>query len=231
MRDTPINNNDDLHRALIAWYAQPGDLFEVPVDDYIIDIVRGDLLIEIQTKNFNALKLKLNNLTKKHHVRLVYPIPFEKQIIRLAEDGITQLSHRKSPKNGTFEQVFDELVSFPRLILKSGFSIELLLVREEEFRHYEGKRGWRRNGWVIDRRRLVQVVDQRLLETPDDLKALIPDTLKDPFTTLELAGAIKQSRRLAQRMVYCLRLMGCVKMVGKRGNAILYSNTDTPVPD
>jgi len=226
MRDTPINNNDDLHHALIAWYAQPGDRFEVPVDDYIIDIVRGDLLIEIQTKNFNALKLKLNNLIKKHHIRLVYPIPLEKQIIRLGEDGVTQLSHRKSPQNGTFEQVFDELVSFPELILQSGFSIELLLVREEEFRHYEGKRGWRRNGWVIDRRRLVKVIDRCLLETPHDLKVLLPDSLNEPFTTLELAGAIKQSRRLAQRMVYCLRQIGGVKMVGKRGNAILYRNTD-----
>ena len=37
-----------LHAALKAWCLQPGDHTEVPVDGYIIDIVRGDLLIEVQ---------------------------------------------------------------------------------------------------------------------------------------------------------------------------------------
>jgi hypothetical protein len=32
------------------------DRFEVPVDGFVIDIVRDDLLIEIQTRNFSSLK-------------------------------------------------------------------------------------------------------------------------------------------------------------------------------
>jgi hypothetical protein len=35
--------------SLKKWYAQPGDRFEVPVDGFVIDIVRDDLLLDIQT--------------------------------------------------------------------------------------------------------------------------------------------------------------------------------------
>ncbi len=47
-------NEKSLHAALKAWCLQPGDQTEVPVDGYIIDIVRGDLLIEVQTRNFST---------------------------------------------------------------------------------------------------------------------------------------------------------------------------------
>ena len=47
-------NEKPLHASLKQWYARPGDRFEVPVDGFVIDIVRDNLLIEIQTRNFAA---------------------------------------------------------------------------------------------------------------------------------------------------------------------------------
>jgi hypothetical protein len=44
-------NEKPLHASLKAWYAQPEDRFEVPVEEFVIDIVRDDLLLEIQTSN------------------------------------------------------------------------------------------------------------------------------------------------------------------------------------
>ena len=80
-------NESPLHAALKARYARPGDRFEVPIDGFIVDIVRGDLLVEVQTGNFTAIKRKLAALTAHHPVRLVYPLAREKWIVRLAEDG------------------------------------------------------------------------------------------------------------------------------------------------
>ena len=94
-----------MHAALKQWYAQPGDLFEVLVDGYVIDIRRGELLIEIQTGNFSALKKKISTLVSEHPVRLVYPIPREKWIIKIPQgEGETQ--RRKSPKRGSVEELF-----------------------------------------------------------------------------------------------------------------------------
>jgi hypothetical protein len=193
-------NEKPLHAALKTWYARPDDSFEVSVDGFIVDIVRGDLLVEIQTGNFAAIRRKLAGLTARHPVRLVYPIAREKWIVKLARDGHRRLSRRKSPKRGAFEHVFEELVSFPQLLSKPNFSIDVLLIQEEEIRRHDGKRGWRRKGWVTHERRLLQVVDRRLFETPADMGILVPAALAEPFTTSDLAAAIAKPRRLAQKM-------------------------------
>src|SRR6476660_9293966 len=91
-------NEKPLHASLKQWYARPGDQFEVPVDGFVIDIVRDDLLIEIQTRNFSSIKSKLNKLAHSHRVRLIYPIVQEKWIVRSA-NGVAAI-RRKSPKRG-----------------------------------------------------------------------------------------------------------------------------------
>ena len=219
----PINtlNEKSLHAALKTWYAQPGDQLEVKVDGYIIDIVRGDLLVEIQTRNMAAIKRKLATLTLHHPVRLVYPIAREKWIVKLSPDG-RRVSRRKSPKRGAVEQVFEELVSLPQLLAVPNFSIEVLFIQEEEIRRHARGKSWRRKGWVTHERRLLQVVDRRLFETPSDMGELIPGDLVEPFTVSGLATALGQAGGLAQRMAYCLCKMGAIALAGKRGRAFLY---------
>lgn len=220
-------NEKPLHEALKHWYAQSKDKFEVSVDGFVVDIVRGDLLVEVQTRNFAAIRRKLEKLVASHKVRLVYPIPYEKWIIKkpYGEDG--PVSRRKSPKRSDFEHVFDELVSFPQLLMNPNFSLELLLIQEEEVRCYDGTRAWRRRGWVTYERRLLGVVEQRIIMSPADMSAFVPPELVEPFTTSNLADAIGKPRRFAQKMVYCLRLMGCITPVGKSANAILYARLNT----
>jgi len=186
-----------------------------------VDIVRGDLLVEIQARNFAAVRHKLADLAISHPVRLVYPIAREKWIVKVADDGESILGRRKSPKRGTFLHLFDELVSFPKLIAHPNFSLEVLLIQEEEWRRYDATRAWRRRGWVTHERRLLTVVDRRRFETPADLGVLLPPALAAQFTTADLAGAIGKPRRLAQRMAYCLRELDIIAPQGKRGNALL----------
>ena len=118
-----------LHASLKTWYMIPGDLCEVGIDGYLVDIVRGELLIEIQTRNFAALKQKLTSLTENHPILLVYPISQEKWIVHLASDGCTPIRRRRSPKRGGLEQLFYELVSIPNLVRNPRFSLEILLIR------------------------------------------------------------------------------------------------------
>jgi hypothetical protein len=214
-------NEGPLHAALKDWYAQPGDRAEVLVDGYVIDLVRGDLLIEVQTSGFASLKAKLLDLVLRHPLRLVYPLAAEKWIVRL-DAAHTPASRRKSPKRGALVEVFSELVSFPHLLAHPHFSLEVLLIHEEEVRRHEPGRAWRRRGWLTHERRLLAVVDRRFFQTPADLSALLPPNLPDPFTTADLAGALGRGRWLAQKMAYCLREMGALDVVGKQGNAWLY---------
>jgi hypothetical protein len=219
-------NEKPLHASLKQWYARPGDRFEVPVDGFVIDIVRDDLLIEIQTRNFASINAKLCKLTRSYEVRLVYPIVLEKWIVRSATDAGEIAVRRKSPKRGRLEDLFWELVSIPQLLSHPNFSLEVLLIREEEVRRYDGRRKrWRRKGWVLEGRRLVDVLDRRLFETSADWLAFVPDGLQS-FTTKDLATVVNTRRDLAQKMAYCLRHAKMIEMIGRQGRANLYRVPD-----
>ena len=149
-------NEKPLHAALKEWCALPGDEFEVAVDGFVIDIARDDLLLEIQTGNFASIKAKLTTLLDSHRVRLIFPIAQEKWIVKLAQGDGGEASRRKSPRRGREEDLFWDLVSFPHLVTSRNFSLQILMIREEEVRRYEGKRSWRRKGWVTEERRLLE---------------------------------------------------------------------------
>lgn len=214
-------NEKPLHASLKQWYARPTDQIEVQVDGFIIDIVRDALLLEIQTGNLASIKSKLANLAGAHRVRLIQPIAREKWIVKLPRNGRGAGTRRRSPRRGRVEDLFWELVSFPQLLLNPNFSLEVLLIREEAVWRYAGRRSWRRRGWVVAERRLLEVVERRVFEQPADWRALVPDELR-AFTARDLAEAIGIRRQLAQRMVYCLRHGGLITLAGKEGRAYRY---------
>jgi len=219
-------NEKPLHASLKQWYARPGDRFEVPVDGFVIDIVRDDLLIEIQTRNLASINSKLRKLTRSYEVRLVYPVVQEKWIVRSATHDGGIASRRKSPKRGRLEDLFWELVSIPQLLSNPNFSLEVLMISEEEVRRYDRKRKrWRRKGWVIEGRRLMDVLDRRLFVKSADWLAFVPDGLQS-FTTKDLATIAATRRELAQKMAYCLREARMIELIGRQGRANLYRVPD-----
>ena len=214
-----------LHAALKEWYAAPGDSTEQPVDGYVVDLVRGDELIEIQTRNFAAMKRKLAVLLERHAVRVVHPIPMRKWIVRLDRDGATVLSRRRSPKRGTVLDVFDELVSIAHLVAHPRFALEVLLVEVEETRQQDGRGSWRRRGWSIHDQTLVGVKRRHRFHGPADFAALLPATLPEPFTSSDIAARFGIRRGQGQKIAYCLRHMGAIHVVGKQGNAYRYERS------
>lgn len=217
-----MSKETHLHAALKSWYAQTGDLIETEVDGYIIDIVHGNVLIEIQTRHFHNIREKLNTLLPNHFVHLVFPIAQEKWIRRHGGDHKIKDSRRKSPKHGRVEYIFDELIRIPDLITHPNFTIEILMTNEEELWVNDGKGSWRRKGWSIQDRRLLKVVDRISLITPEDLRSMLPHSLPQPFTTSDLAKSICIRRSLAQKMAFCLRKSGIITITGKQGPFYLY---------
>jgi hypothetical protein len=212
-----------LHAALKTWYMQPGDLLETSVGGYVIDIVREpQTLIEIQTRSFSSMKRKLMSLLDQYPIRLVHPIAQQRFVVRVDGDGVV-VSRRKSPKQGKVFDVFREFVSFPSLMAHPNFSLEVLLIHDEEIWRDDGKGSWRRKGWSIYDRRLVSVGESVTLTNPRECAALIPQSVAETFECKELAEALNIQRPIAQKMAYCLREMGALQVVGKRRNAFLYA--------
>lgn len=214
-------NEKPLHAALKEWYRQEGDQVEAPIEGFVVDLVRDGLLIEIQTRGFASMRRKFDRLLDSYSIRLVHPVAAEKWIVKLDERG-HEISRRRSPKRGIAADACAELVSFPSLLSHPNFTLEILLVEEEEVRRPDAKRGWRRGGYVIEERRLVEVRETVEVGSPEKLLELLPAGLPDPFTTTDLAHRLGRSRHLAQEVAYCLRVSGAVETVGRDRRGFLY---------
>jgi hypothetical protein len=213
-----------LHAALKEYLAQPGDRFEVKLGRYVIDIIRDDQLIEIQTRHLYALRPKLLHLLEAHRVRLVHPLPAERWIVREGRDG--RVTRRKSPKRATACDIFGELVRVPDMAAHPNLTLEVLLVREEQVWRDDGQGSWRRGHWSLVDTRLLGVAGSAVFGPPADFLALLP-SLPEPFTNADLARARGWNSHLAGKATYALRAMGVLGPAGRRGRANLFTIVGT----
>ena len=220
-----------LHASAKKIYAREGGSTEQSVGGYVVDVVRDDELIEIQTASFASAARKLRRLVADHRIVLVHPIAVERWLLRGDADGAVT-GRRRSPKRGLPLDVFEELVAFPELVAHPNFRLELLMIREEEIRgpiaegvRYRYPRQWRR----LDRR-LLEVVETIRIDGPADLLDLLPEGLPSPFTTADIVAGSKRSKRLAMRAAYCLVKSGATRNVGRAGRLLTYEAEPSPVP-
>lgn len=211
-----------LHASLKNLYAQAKENQEILVDGYQIDAVKDNILIEIQTSSFCALKKKLADLLPNHPILLVHPIALEKWVVQLPASGNQPLYRRKSPRHGRVEDLFRELIYVTDILQHPNLQIDVVLVLEEEIRRADGLGSWRRKGTSIIDHRLLEVVTTIRLAGEQDFRALLPKSLAPLFTVHDVAKALFVRRSLAQKMIYCLRKMQIIQASGKRGRATLY---------
>ena len=211
-----------LHEQLKEFYASEIGEIESTLGDYKVDVVRGDQLIEIQTRSFSSIRDKLRDLAQENKVRLVHPIAYQKWIIRLDKEG-QQVTRRKSPRRGRIEDVFYELVYLPTLLMSPNFELEVAMVDLEEYWIDNGKGSWRRRRWSIHDKRMLELRERHCFSSPEDFKVLFPESLPSIFTSRMLANETGLSTRLTQKILYCLTKMNIVERKGKKGRAYLYS--------
>jgi hypothetical protein len=213
-----------LHADLKEIYRMEGGLVETWVDGYLIDVVKPDLLVEIQTRSFGALKQKLDHLLADHPVRIVHPIAKEKFIILRSMDG-NVVWRRRSPKRGKIVDLFYELVYIAKWASHPNFSFEVLLTSEDEQRIKDGRGSWRRKGVSIQDRRLNRIIERHLFLSTKDYRLLLPEPLEVPFTNNQLAEILSIPHHLASKMTYTLTQIGVLEIVGKSGRSNCFNIT------
>ena len=217
-------NEGSLHAALKRRYAQPGDLFEVAMDGFVVDIVRNEgqadeLLIEIQTGAFGSMGTKLDRLLSDHRMLLVHPIAAR---TRLDRGGPTA---RRSPKKGSVYSLFDELVSIPTLLDHPNLELDVVVadvikLQVEDPRARRGRGGWR----TVDRR-LDQVLEVHRFRDVADLVQLLPASVPATFTTADIAHHAGIRRDAAQKLAYCFRAACLIDELDRTRAGIHYRRT------
>jgi len=188
----------------------------VPLERFVIDIRRDDLLIEIQTGSFAAMGNKLDRLLPDHRMLLVHPIAVETY---LEKPGAKP---RKSPKRGSVYDVFEELVSIPTLLDHPNLSLEVVLVSVTKVQKADPSARRGRGGFRTTDRILREIVGRHRFDDSEDLLSLVP-ALPPEFTTADLARCAGVKRDVAQRMAYCFRPLGFFHERGRTKAGIHYS--------
>ncbi len=215
-----------IHEVVKDFYCYDIALQEQKIGGYIADIAVGEDIWEIQTRNFDKLRKKLDVFLKDYHVTVIYPVPVEKKVYWLEEETGALSGGRKSPKRGTPYDAFRELYKIRPYLGHPNLSVHIFLMDMEEYKLL--------NGWSRDKKRGAQRYDRlpgRLrdivrLEHAEDYRYFLPDGLPEIFTSKDFAGAAHIKRENAQTCLLILRDLELVEICGKQGRAYEYQQKE-----
>lgn len=211
-----------VHAVLKRYLVPDESCHEIKCGRYVADILYGGEIMEIQTAGFNRLRPKLEAFLKDKEVTIVYPIPHIKWLIWIDETTGEFTKRRRSPKIGSYYEVFYELYKVKMFLKHPNLHFRLILLDVEEYRLLNGYSADKKRGSERYDRIPVDLEGDKLLNSPEDFKELVPEELPKTFTVKLFQKATKLSPRKAGVAVNVLVYLGIIRQVGKERNAYLY---------
>ena len=211
-----------VHAILKNYYEPDEDRQEIPIENYVADIYSDGEIIEIQTRQFNKLRDKLQTFLSLYPVTVVYPIPREKWLIWVDEESGELSKKRKSPAKGNPYVAFIELYKIKMFLKDPNLRLRFVLIDMEEYRLLNGWSKDKKKGSTRYDRIPTQLVEEVEINCPEDYMQFVPYELEDDFTTKDFAKAAHIPVSLAQTVLNILFFVGTVERVGTQGRAYLY---------
>ena len=212
-----------LHAVLKCYFEPHEDNQEISLGGYVADIAGENGVIEIQTRNFNALRKKLELFLEFCDVTVVFPIPQIKYLSWLDEQTGEIVSRRKSPKKGSIYDSLKELYKIKYTLDNPRMNFCAVMLELEEIRSLNGWSADKKKGSTRYDRIPIDIIDEIWLRCPDDYRILIPKELPSEFTSADFAKCAKIRRNIAQLAVNILSYLGIIEKTGKKGRMILYT--------
>lgn len=211
-----------LHAALKCYFEPHEDNQEIALGGYVADIAGENGVIEIQTRNFNALRKKLELFLEFCDVTVVYPIPQVKHLSWLDTETGEIASKRRSPKKGSIYDAVKELYKIKYTLDNPRMNFCAVMLELEEIRYL--------NGWSDDKKRgstrcdriPISLIDEIYFNSILDYTKFIPENLPGEFTSADFAKCAKIRRNIAQTTINILSYLELIEKVGKKGRANLY---------
>lgn len=211
-----------VHAILKNYYAPDEDMHEIPIENYVADIYTGREIIEVQTRQFNKMRNKLETFLPLYPVTIVYPIPREKWLIWIDEESGELSQKRKSPAKGNAYLAFPELYKIKMFLKDPNLRLKLVLLDMEEYRLLNGWSQDKKKGSTRYDRIPTRIAGEVEIECLKDYMRFVPVELEDAFTVKTFAKAAHIRPALAQVTVNILRHVGVIEYVGKESREYLY---------
>ncbi|MBE6024087.1 MAG: hypothetical protein E7231_12965 [Cellulosilyticum sp.] len=212
--------------AVLKNYYSPNVIYqEQRIEGFVADIFTDEQIIEIQTRNFNTMRKKLETFLPLYDVTIVYPIAATKWLSWINEETGEMTSKRKSPKRGHIYQIIPELYRIKSFLGHPNLHFMLTFLDIEEYRLLNGwnhtkKRGSTRHDGIP-----TKLVNEIYLHVPKDFTCFLPDTLPPIFTTKDFQKAAKITTSCATTGLHILYHIGVIERIGKQGRAYLYKRS------
>jgi hypothetical protein len=212
--------------SILKHYLEPStDKHEIRLCGYVADISGDNGIIEVQTRQFNKLRRKLECFLLESHVILVYPVARTKWLFWIDQDTGETTKKRRSPKTGKPYAIFYELYKIKAILRDPNLSIRIIMIDVEEYRYL--------NGWSSDKKKgstrcdsiPVDIVGEICINNLDEYCRLIPEGLVVEFTSVEFMKASGLSLADSQTALNVLNHVGAVVRTGKRGSRYIYERT------
>lgn len=213
--------------AVVKYYFEPDSQYhEIRYEGFVADIAYEKYIVEIQTRNFDKLRKKLSVFLEQGKVRVVYPIAYEKWLEWIDEETGMISKRRKSPKKGSRYQVFYELYKIKEFLPHPNFQFSILLLNMEEQRLLNGWSHDRKRGSTRYERIPTALVEQIDINSTEEFKKLLPESLEEPFSTKDYKEHAKIAIKDARTALHILCYIGIIEKCGKKGNLILYKRVN-----
>lgn len=193
---------------------------EVKLGRYTADVLNGQGVFEVQTRNLHKLKPKLAALLPYYPVTVVVPVVEIKWLLMLDPETGELKDRRKSPKRGRAAAILPDLAYLKPLLKDQNLSFLLVRLEGEELRKPSQSRWRSATPLEFAPTRFLGTVP---LKTPADYAALLPPDLPETFTARELAKALDLPVSQGSAAANVLGHMGAIRRTGARGKAYLYT--------
>jgi hypothetical protein len=218
-----------IHSVLKNYYSPDFLNQEIKIGGFVADIYTGNEIIEIQTRNFNKLRKKLDTFLSLSPVTIVYPVPYMKWL-RWVNPQTGEISPpRKSPKLGTPYAIFPELYRVKEYLLHPNLRLKIVLMNMEEYRFLDGWSHDKKKGSSRCDRLPTELISEVSIDHCSDYYKLIPESLSNEFTSKDFKKASKLTLGHSQTALNILYYVGAVERVGKSGNSYLYIKNDNVI--
>ncbi|MBQ8038254.1 MAG: hypothetical protein IJ274_00015 [Lachnospiraceae bacterium] len=211
-----------VHSTLKQYLSQDLANQEIKIGTYYADVCVDGHIFEIQTRQFNKLRSKLDFFLTDHLVTVVYPVTNYNYLRWVTPDTGEITPPKKSSRKGNPLQVFAELYRIRPFLSHPNFSLKIILMDMEEYRLLDGYgKDKKKRATKCDKFPLSLVAEYDI-ETPQDYMMLLPPELPEAFTTKEFAKLAKIPLGLSQTTLLLLTELGLTLRTGKQGNAYIY---------
>lgn len=209
--------------AVLKYYYAPKEIYhEHKIGSYVADILIDGEIIEIQTRNFNTLRRKLDAFLPDHEVTIVFPVAHNKWLRWIDEETGEISEKRKSPKTGSLYAIIPELYRIKNYLKDPHIHFTISLIDVVESRLLNGWSEDKKKGSTRDDGIPIGIYDEiHILDAKDYLK-LLPESLPELFTSKDYKRCAKISQHDAVIGLNILYYMEVIDRVSKSGNAFIY---------